>query len=378
MRDYYKILGVTKNASEEEIKKAYRRLAHQYHPDKAGGDENKFKEINEAYQVLSDKAKRANYDRFGTAEPASGFSWGGGAGPEWGGFPGGFNWEGFGFPGSEGGNYSDFGDIGDIFESFFEGLGVKPRRRTYERGSDLEMMEEVTLEEAFRGVTKDLKIKTSLRCEHCKGQGSDASAGFTTCSVCGGQGEIREQRRTFFGTFSQIRACTKCNGVGQIPNKVCGYCKGNGKITGEREVKVEILPGVDDGQLIKIKGMGEAGERGTAAGDLYIRVRVRQHPVFERHGSDLVIKKDLNIFDLLLGRKIEIPTIGGGKINIEIPAHFNLKENLRIPEEGMPKFGTSTVLGVNRGDLLVTFTVKAPKKLSPKAKKLLEELEKEE
>lgn len=373
MKDYYKILGVNKGASEEEIKKAYRRLAHQYHPDKAGGDETKFKEINEAYQVLSDRTKRANYDRFGAAEPGAGFSWGGGAGQEWGGFPGGINWEGFGFPGGEGGNYSDFGDIGDIFESFFEGLGVKPRRRTYERGSDLEMIEEITLEEAFRGVTKNLKIKTSLRCEHCKGQGSDVSAGFATCSVCGGQGEIREQHRTFFGTFSQVKACGKCGGSGQIPNKICSSCKGSGKVSGEREVKVEILPGVEDGQLIKIKGMGEAGERGTAAGDLYVRVRVKPHPVFERRGNDLVVKKELKVFDLLLGRRMEIPTISGGKINVEIPEHFNLKENLRIPGEGMPRFGS-----YGRGDLLVNFTVKAPKKLSAKARKVLEELEREE
>ena len=379
MKDYYKILGVSKDAPEEEIKRAYRRLAHQYHPDKAGGDEKKFKEINEAYQVLSDRTKRANYDRFGVAEPGAGFSWGGGAGADWGGFPGGFGgWEGFGFPGGEGGNYSDLGDIGDIFESFFEGLGVRPRRRTYERGRDLEIVEEITLEEAFRGVIKNLKVKTAVRCEYCKGQGSDASAGFATCSVCGGQGEIREQRKTFFGAFSQIRACTKCNGSGQIPNKTCGHCNGSGKIAGEREAKVEILPGVEDGQLIKIKGMGEAGERGTAAGDLYLRVRVKSHSVFERRGSDLFIKKDLNVFDLLLGRKLEIPTISGGKINIEIPAHFNLKENLRIPGEGMPRFGTSTVLGVNRGDLLVNFIVKAPKKLSAKARKVLEELEGEE
>jgi molecular chaperone DnaJ len=372
-KDYYKTLGVSKDASEEEIKRAYRRLAHEYHPDKAHGDEKKFKEINEAYQVLSDRMKRAQYDRFGTAEPGAGFSWGG-VGPEWGGFPpGGVGWEGFGFPGGEGGNYSDFGDLGDIFESFFEGLGVKPRRRTYERGADLETVEEITLEETFRGVIKDLKIKTSLRCEHCKGQGSDASAGFTTCSVCGGQGEIREQSRTFFGTFSQVKVCSKCNGSGQIPNKICSYCKGSGKIAGEREAKVEILPGVEDGQLIKIKGMGEAGERDTAAGDLYVRVRVRPHPVFERRGNDLIVKKDLKVFDLLLSRKIEIPTISGGKISVEIPAHFNLKENLRIPGEGLPRFAS-----YGRGDLLVNFIVKAPKKLSAKAEKILEELEKEE
>jgi len=375
-RDYYKILGINKNASEEEIKKAYRRLAHQHHPDKPGGDEKKFKEINEAYQTLSDKIKRANYDRFGTAEPfgyAQGGPFGGfGQGQAWGGFPGGGqpNWDGFGFNTDE--DAGDFANIGDIFESFFEGLGVKPRRRTYERGSDLEIVEEISLEEAFRGAGKTVKLKTFVRCEPCKGQGADAKAGFATCSRCAGQGEIREQRKTFFGSFSQVKTCDTCRGSGQIPNKICPVCKGTGRIGAEREIKLDVLPGVEDGQLIKVSGAGEAGERGTAAGDLYVRIKVKPHPTFERRGADLVVKKELKVFDLLLGKRIEAPTISGGKINIEIPAHFNLKENLRISGEGMPRFGS-----YGRGDLLVNFTIKAPKKLNPKAKKILEELEEE-
>ena len=367
-KDYYKILGITKEASEEEVKKAYRRLAHQYHPDKAGGDETKFKEINEAYQVLSDKARREQYDHFGTAETMGGFNWGAGRG-----FPGGAGWEGFGFPGGEGQGFGDLGDINDIFETFFEGLGVKPRRRTYERGSDLEVQEVITLEEAFRGVSKRVQIETFVRCETCKGQGADHKAGFTTCSVCAGQGEIKENRKTFFGSFSQVKACEKCGGVGQIPNKICGICRGSGRTRSTRDINVEILPGVEDSQLIKINGMGEAGERGTAAGDLYVRVRVKPHQVFERRAADLIVKKELKVLDLLLGRKLEIPTISGGKLNVEIPAHFNLKDNLRIPGEGIPNFG-----GRGRGDLLVSFIIKAPKKLSGQAKKLLEEIEKEE
>lgn len=372
MRDYYKILGINKNASPEEIKKAYRRLAHQHHPDKAGGDEKKFKEINEAYQVLSDEKKRVQYDRFGTAEPMGGFSWPGGTGGSWGGSYGMPNWDMSGFS-TDGQNFGDFGDLSDIFESFFEGLGVKPRRRTYERGSDLEVVEEIELQEAFRGVVKNIKIKTYARCEACQGQGADQKAGSATCSVCGGQGEIKEQRRTFFGNFSQLKVCDRCRGSGQIPNKICGVCRGSGRVAAEKEIKVDILPGVEDGQLIKIKGGGEAGEKGTAGGDLYVRVKVKPHPLFERRGNDLVVKKELKILDLLLGKKIEIPTISGGKINVEIPAHFNLKENLRISGEGMPRFGS-----YGRGDLLVSFTVRAPKKLSAKAKKILEELEGEE
>lgn len=250
---------------------------------------------------------------------------------------------------------------------------MKPRRRTYEKGSDLEISEEIALEEAFRGAAKTLKVKTFVRCETCNGQGADAKTGFAKCSTCGGQGEIREQRKTFFGSFSQVKACEKCRGSGQVPNKVCGTCKGEGRVIKEREINVEILPGVEDGQLIKIKGGGEAGERGTAVGDLYVRIKIKLHHVFERRGSDLVIKKELKIFDLLLGRGVEVSTISGGKIRVEIPAHFNLKENLRIPGEGLPRFGS-----YGRGDLLVNFIIKAPKKVGAKAKKILEDLGEEE
>lgn len=170
-----------------------------------------------------------------------------------------------------------------------------------------------------------------------------------------------------------MKACEKCRGSGQVPNKVCGTCKGEGRVIKEREINVEILPGVEDGQLIKIKGGGEAGERGTAVGDLYVRIKIKLHHVFERRGSDLVIKKELKIFDLLLGRGVEVSTISGGKIRVEIPAHFNLKENLRIPGEGLPRFGS-----YGRGDLLVNFIIKAPKKVGAKAKKILEDLGEEE
>src|SRR6185437_13540892 len=307
-KDYYHILGVEKSASEEDIKKAYRKLAHQYHPDKPGGDERKFKEINEAYQVLSDKGKRAHYDRFGTADPMGGF---GGFGQ------GGFGGNGAGFPGGNWNvdfeNMGDMGDLGDIFETFFEGLGVRPQRKTYQRGADLELQEEISLEEAFRGVTKSIKIRALSVCEKCKGKGAEAGSGFEKCAVCDGRGEVREQRRTFFGNFAQVKPCVKCHGVGEIPKKPCGVCRGAGRLVTERTVRVDILPGVDDGQLIKIKGMGEAGERGTSAGDLYVRVRVQRHHLFERHGADLIVSHEVKVLDLLLGKKIEVSTISGGK-----------------------------------------------------------------
>jgi len=367
-KDYYNILGIGKNASEDDIKKAYRKLAHQYHPDKTGGDDKKFKEINEAYQVLSDKNKRAQYDRFGTADPMGGFGAGGFNGAQWaGGVPPGF--EGFGFGGA-GFDPRNMGDLGDMMESIFEGFGVGPRRKTYEKGADLEVQEEITLEEAFRGITKNLKLRMLVQCEKCKGKGAEPGSGFEKCATCDGRGEIRVEKRSFFGSFSQVAACTKCHGTGEVPKKACTTCKGSGRVDANRDIRIEILPGIDDNQLIQIRGAGEAGERGTAAGDLYVRVRVRPHSVFERHGANLVVSRELKVVDLLLGRKVEVPTVAGGKLSVEVPAGFNLKENLRIPNEGMPHFNS-----YGRGDLYVSFVIKAPKKLDGKAKKALEEAE---
>ncbi|MEK7193626.1 MAG: molecular chaperone DnaJ [Patescibacteria group bacterium] len=362
-KDYYKILGVEKGATEDDIKKAYRRLAHKYHPDKSGGDSSKFKEINEAYQILSDKTKRTNYDHYGTAEPFGGFgAQGGHQGWDFGSFDG-FSGQGFG----------DVGDLGDMLDNLFEGLGVKPRRRTYERGSDLEVGLEITLEDAFHGIKKDLKIKTYVRCDVCKGQGAETGSGFKACSTCNGQGEVRENQRTFFGTFSRVKTCEACRGTGQVPEKACKKCTGTGRILDDRDVRVEILPGIQHGQIIKIKDLGEAGQRGAAGGDLYVRINIQSHGTFKRVNDDLVVKHDLNIVGLLMGKKIEVSTISAIKVSLEIPAHFNLKEDLRVKGEGMPHFGS-----YGRGDLLVSFTIKAPKKLSAQAKKLLEELGGEE
>lgn len=356
-KDYYKVLGVEKGASEEEIKKAYRKLAHKYHPDKSGGDEGKFKEINEAYQVLSNKQKRAQYDRFGSSfdgQNAGGF----------GGFD--FSQGGFGF-GFDPSNMEDMSNISDVFDAFFEGLGVK-RRKTYHRGADIELVKEITLEEAFRGKTENLSFETFVVCKECSGQGHFAKEGFTKCSVCGGKGEIRENRQSFFGQFSQIRACEKCHGKGEIPNKICKTCSGSGRVKSVREVQVTIASGIADGQLIKVSGAGQAGEQGAGTGDLYIRVRVKPHLVFKRIGDNLAVRKDLDVLAVLAGKKVEVPTLSGGKINVEIPAGFNLKDPLRIPGEGMTKLGSS-----GRGDLYLEFDVKVPK-LDSKLKKIFEDL----
>ncbi len=349
-KDYYKILGVEKGATEDDIKKAYRKLAHQFHPDRPSGDEKKFKEINEAYQVLSNKDKRGQYDRFGRTFEGQDF--------------------GFGFDPNNI-NFEDLGNMGDMFDMFFEGLGVKRKRRAYQRGADLEIEQVITLEDAFHGLETKVKFKTFDICKDCNGLGHFSKEGLTQCSACGGRGEIKENRNTFFGSFSQVKTCDKCFGIGQIPNKSCKNCSGTGRFKAEKEIKVDIVSGIADGQIIKVAKAGEAGERGAEKGDLYIRVRVRPHTEFIREGEHLVVKKELNLIDVLLGNKISVRTISGGTLNIEIPENYNLNEPYRVKGEGMPRLG-----GYGRGDLFIQFQVKTPK-LNSKVKKLLDEFKKE-
>ena len=366
--DYYKILGVGKGASEDDIKVAYRKLAHRYHPDKKGGNEQMFKKINEAYQVLSNKEKRAQYDRFGRAFDG-GFS--GRGNP----FGSGFNWRNFsdGFEfGFDAQGFEDLGNLGDVFDAFFEGLGVKRKRRAYKRGSDLELTQEISLEEAFRGAVKTVKFKTFVSCGECSGLGHFPKDGFINCSACDGRGEIQESRQTFFGNFAQVRTCVKCLGAGKIPNKFCSVCGGKGRVQAEKIIELTIAPGVDDDQLIKVSKGGEMGERGAEPGDLYVRIKIRPHDFFKRNGDDLLIKQEINLIDLLLAHKVDVKTISGGEINVYIPVGFKLGDKLIVADEGMPRLG-----GYGRGRLLIDLEVKVPKKLNENAKKLLEELKKE-
>jgi molecular chaperone DnaJ len=339
MKDYYKILGVKENASEEEIKKAYRRLAHQHHPDKPGGSEAKFKEINEAYQVLSDKNKRARYDRFGDS-----FDGAGAAG--YAGSPGnpfaGFDWGQAGFGG--------FGGIEDIFDIFFQGRGSAGIRR--EKGSDLEITEEIGLEEAMTGKEVVLDLRTLVECPTCRGKGYDEAAGFSGCEACGGRGEIREQRKVFLGNFEQVSPCRVCSGTGRIPKKNCEKCKGNGRISGSRSaIRIQIRPGVVDDQIIKIKGMGEAGEKGRPAGDLYVRVKIKPHPVFAREGDNLIVHRKIDLADVLSGKPIRLETLAGEIVEIKIPAGFNLRNDFIVRGKGITP----------RGDLIVRFDPIMPK-----------------
>lgn len=359
MKDYYKILGLSKGSSVEEIKKAYRKLAQKYHPDKPGGDEKKFKEINEAYQTLSDSQKKEQYDRFGQVfeggTPFSGFDPSSGAGSDFG-----FG-KGFGFE-----------DIGDLFETIFEDLGVRAKRPIYRKGADLEFVQEITLEEAFFGSKKTLVYETYIICSDCQGQGYDKKQGLETCPICQGRGEIREIRQTFFGNFARVKTCSQCQGLGKLPKKTCLKCKGSGRIKDKRELDINIIKGVADNQLIKIRGMGEVGERKTSVGDLYVRLKILPHPIFKRKGDDLYLRKEVNLIDALLEKEIEVKTIDGQKVKIKLPANFSFRERIRISNRGMPRF-----YSFGYGDLYLEIDLKIPKKLSQKAKKLLQDLEEE-
>lgn len=365
-KDYYKILGVDKQATEGDIKKAYRTLAHQYHPDRPSGNEARFKEINEAYQVLSNKEKRTQYDRFGQAFDHSTGSWPGGAG----GWPSGMDF-GFDFDPNNI-NFEDMGGLGDMFDFIFEGMGVKRKRRTYQRGADVQVDLVITLEEAFRGVETNVTLETFDACGHCSGAGHFTKEGYTTCAACNGRGEIKENQRSFFGSFAKVKRCEKCFGAGQIPNKSCLKCSGVGRVRAKRLVQVGVVPGVSDGQFIKITKGGEAGERGAERGDLYVRISIKPHAYFRRDGDNLITAHKLDIIDVLLGKPIAVRTISGGARSVTIPTDHNLNEPLHIRGEGMPKLGS-----YGRGDLFVQFIVRVPKKLSTKAKKILDDLRRE-
>lgn len=358
-KDYYEVLGVPRGAPEEEIKKAFRRLAHKYHPDKIGGNEKKFKEINEAYQVLSNKEKRAQYDKFGRVFDGN-FSNGGGFDT------GGFQWDV---------NMGGMGDLGDIFESFF-GENFSRKKPAQKQGSDIEVVQAIPLEEAFFGIKPEITFRTFIQCGDCSGLGHKKESGFEACSVCNGQGEIRVERKTFFGNFSQTAVCAKCDGRGQIPKIICGKCGGKGRVLGEKTVKIELNSGIEDGQVVKVKNGGEAGERNSETGSLYVIVRITPSQTFKRVKNDLYLEKNIRLTDALLEKKIPISDIAGEKIHVAIPPGFDFKEKLRIPGKGMPRFGAHDP-SKSRGDLYVSFNLNMPKKLSKKAKELTELLDQE-
>lgn len=346
-RCYYEILGVPRNASEAEIKSAYRKLAMKYHPDRNNGDpeaERKFKEINEAYDVLKDEQKRAAYDRFGHAAFDPGMS--------------STASHGFG---------ADFGSaFADIFEGIF-GMGSgRARTSGRERGADLRYNMEITLEEAFSGKTAQIRIPTSVTCEACAGLGARAGTRPRTCMTCGGYGKVRHAQ----GFFTLERTCPACHGRGQVIEDPCPACAGSGRVTRERTLAVNIPPGVEDGTRIRLAGEGEAGLRGGPPGDLYIFLSIKPHPFFQRDGADLHCRVPISMVTAALGGGFDVPTVDGGKTRVKVPEGTQSGRRFRLQGKGMPVLRSN-----QRGDMYVQVIVETPQNLTKRQKELLAEFE---
>jgi len=358
--NFYDILGVSKGASDDEIKKAYRKLAHKYHPDKAGGNEAKFKEINEAYQVLSDKAKRQQYDQFGQTFQ------GAGGGPAGGGFgQGGFDFSGFDFGDIFGQARQGSGGFEDIFSDIFGG-NAKTRRKT--RGQDIQVDVEIDFSEMVKGTEKEIRLRKNVVCDRCQGLGAEPGVGTKTCPTCGGAGRIRKTARSFFGSFEQVVECPECHGEGMVPEKKCAKCGGEGRIKEEQVIKISIPAGIQDSQTISLQGRGEAGGRGSVPGDLYVTIHVRAHKKFERKGQDILSTEYILFSTAVLGGKVEIETIDG-KLILKIPAGTKSGETFRIKNAGVPE-----LQGRGRGNHLVMVVIQTPKSLSREQKELIEKL----
>jgi molecular chaperone DnaJ len=353
-RDFYEVLGVSREASEEDLKKAYRKLAMQYHPDRNQGDkaaEAKFKELNEAYDVLKDAEKRAAYDRFGHAAFDGP---GGGAG---------------GNPFGQGGNPFG-GAFEDIFEEMFGGLRGGRGRGPVGRGADLRQQVEVTLEEAFAGAKKTIRVPSSVACEVCKGTGAEGNAAqaATTCGTCGGAGKVRAQQ----GFFLIERTCPTCSGSGRVIKNPCKVCAGQGRVQRDRTLAVSIPAGVEDGTRIRLSGEGEAGLRGAPAGDLYVDIGVKPHPLFQRDGANIFVRVPLRMTQAALGGAVEVPSIDGGRARVTIPAGTQTGDQFRLRGKGF-----SVLRSAARGDMYVQVAVETPQNLTKKQQDLLAEFERE-
>ena len=359
-KDFYEILGVPKGASKDEIKKAFHKLAHKYHPDKNKGDDSKFKEVNEAYQVLSDDQKRSQYDQFGSAGPSAGF----GGGQSGGGF-GGFDFSGFqnaqqGF---------DMGDLGDIFSDFFGGGGGRGGMQQ-KRGRDISTEITIPFADSIFGTVRKILITKVSTCETCHGSGAKDGSKQVTCAQCNGKGQIHETRRSFIGSFSTTRICDVCDGSGKVPQEHCSTCKGAGVRRTEEEIEVRVPSGIESGEMIRLTGFGEAVRKGTS-GDLYVKINVSSHPNFRRDRQNLLMDMEVKLSDALLGSERLVETLDG-PVTIKIPEGIASGTQLRVRERGVPA-GRSG----KRGDLIVKVTVKIPTRLSRKAKEAVEKLKEE-
>jgi molecular chaperone DnaJ len=352
-KDYYKILGVEKNASQDEIKKAFRKLAHEHHPDKQGGNDAKFKEANEAYSVLGDEKKRKQYDTFGSAGMG-----GGGFNPN--------DFGGFDFSGFQGG-FGNGGvefDLGDMFGDIFGG----GRQRT-RRGSDIQVDIDITFEESIFGVQKSITLNKTSVCAECAGSGAKKGSKLKTCHTCAGKGKVVEVKRSIIGAFQTTRTCDTCHGTGKEPEEKCPVCHGSGVHKRNQEIQVKIPAGVEDGEMVRLPGAGEAVIGGTA-GDLYIKLHVPEHPIWSKEGHNLVTDLDVKLSDALLGSVYNLRTLDGD-IALKIPEGVSHGEILRVKGKGVPSSKH------HRGDALVRISVVMPKKLSKDAKRAIEELKKQ-
>lgn len=356
-RDYYEVLGVDKNASEDDIKKAFKKAAMKYHPDRFANAsdaerkeaEEKFKEVNEAYQVLSDSKRKQQYDQFGHAA---------------------FEPGGAGFSDFDPNSF-DFGDIfSNIFGGFegFSGFGGSSRRSYVEPGNDLRYNLEITLEEAAKGVEKTIKYKRDGKCEFCNGTGAEDGK-TRTCPTCNGQGTIRTQQRTILGVMQSQTICPDCHGTGKIPEKKCKHCHGTGTAKEIVEKKINVPAGIDDGQKLKYTGLGEASQNGGPNGDLYIVIRIKPHDIFIREGENLYCEVPISYATAVLGGEVEVPTLNGKK-TVKVPEGTESGKLLKISGEGI-----KSLRGYGKGDIIVKFTIETPKKLTDKQKELLQKFE---
>ena len=377
MADYYEILGITKSASQEEVKKAFHKLAHKHHPDK-GGDEKKFKEINEAYQVLSDTSKRAQYDQYGRV-----FDGGqaGGGNP----FDGqGFNWAwGNKQQGAEGVEF-DMGDIGEVFEEFFGGGfggGRRSNKKDARKGKDIQVDIEIALERVLKESVEKINLTKQVVCHRCQGVGAEPNSKVKECFSCRGTGQVQQVKKTIFGSYTTLATCPECKGEGTIPEKPCNVCNGEGRTKGQETIEIHIPAGIDTNQVIRVDGKGEAGKKGAKAGNLFARIFIKQNAIFERRGDDLFTDVEISFPQAALGDKIEIKSLddpkGTPNILLEVPAGTESGKVLRISGKGIPHFGGPQWGTPGRGNLYIEFKVKTPKKLSRRQKELLDELKKE-
>jgi molecular chaperone DnaJ len=355
-KDYYNILGVDKNASQDDIKKAFRKLAHEHHPDKAGGNEDKFKEINEAYQVLGNQQKKEQYDRFG-----SGFEHG-----QAGGF------QGFGgFRDYSDGVNINFDDLGDIFGGFGDIFGFgggRTKNRRSRRGSDIEALINIDFIEAVFGIEKEISLKKRIVCKHCHGNGAEPGSSITTCPTCQGKGKITQVQRTILGNIQTQSVCPDCGGTGKKIIVKCSKCYGSGVVNENTVVKVRIPGGIDNGQTIRLSGQGEAGERGSESGDLFLKIKIIPDKRFERRGFDIYSKIYLKFTQAALGAKIEVETVDG-QLTLKIPEGTQSGTLFRLRGKGI-----TYLQNRGRGDHIVETVIKTPIGLSRIQKKVLEDL----